>query len=391
MSGGGTIDLDWSTLTPEFAGRIVDLLNSALSNATRPSFIGPVSVSSFEFGTNAPEVEIIDIRDIYPDFLEGEDEDDESDQNSEELQAAAERERMMDEYDWVSRREGLPSEMMFDENGSNFSSPPFGTPEARPVGATSRRGPYEDSWRQVNGLRTTGLTGASALGSPFPQPPTPADMRAPHSHPSSSLDSPQSSRSTSPSPGKPSDTGSGHPDLQLHFRLAFESNLRLTISTSLQINYPSPMIMALPIKLCLTGLVLDGELVVAYEGSRRRIHLCFLDDQAAHLGGPVPASQSRYEEEEDDQSSDDRTPAMRASATISRLGTKLSLASPAGVRLLPTIVLESEIGQEDKHVLRNVARVERFIQDVIRKTIEDELVFPNFQTIVLPESSASPE
>lgn len=123
--------------------------------------------------------------------------------------------------------------------------------------------------------------------------------------------------------------------------------------------------------------------------------MCFLDDQAAHQGGPVPASQSRYGDEEDEADAnalvDDRTPAMRASATISRLGAKPSQAAPAGVRLLPSIVLESEIGQEDKHVLRNVARVERFIQDVIRKTIEDELVFPNFQTIVLPNSSTPEE
>ena len=54
-------------------------------------------------------------------------------------------------------------------------------------------------------------------------------------------------------------------------------------------------------------------------------------------------------------------------------------------RLLPSIYIESEIGQADKHVLKNVTRVERFIQDVIRKTVEEELVFPNFQTFCLGE------
>ena len=58
---------------------------------------------------------------------------------------------------------------------------------------------------------------------------------------------------------------------------------------------------------------------------------------------------------------------------------------PIGQRLLPTIYIESEIGQADKHVLKNVGRVERFIQDVIRKTVEEELVFPNFQTFCLGE------
>jgi distribution and morphology protein 12 len=56
---------------------------------------------------------------------------------------------------------------------------------------------------------------------------------------------------------------------------------------------------------------------------------------------------------------------------------------PIGERLLPTIDIESEIGQVDKHVLKNVTRVERFIQDVVRKSLVDELVFPNFHTLVL--------
>ena len=60
-----------------------------------------------------------------------------------------------------------------------------------------------------------------------------------------------------------------------------------------------------------------------------------------------------------------------------------SPVAPVGVRLLPSIFIESEIGQQDKHVLKNVSRVERFVQDVIRKTIEEELVFPNFMTFIL--------
>ena len=62
---------------------------------------------------------------------------------------------------------------------------------------------------------------------------------------------------------------------------------------------------------------------------------------------------------------------------------------PIGQRLLPNIFIESEIGQADKHVLKNVTRVEKFIQDVIRKTVEEELVFPNFHTLVLPDQSQS--
>lgn len=133
--------------------------------------------------------------------------------------------------------------------------------------------------------------------------------------------------------------------------------------------------MALPIKLAVTGFEFDGEVVVAYEGTRRRVHLCVLDDLDPY--GPASARRNRgsgssyasspVEPNEDGPISHPTKP------------------KPVGQRLLPSIVIESEIGQADKHALRNVTRVERFIQDVIRKTIEDELVFPNFHTLILGE------
>jgi distribution and morphology protein 12 len=56
---------------------------------------------------------------------------------------------------------------------------------------------------------------------------------------------------------------------------------------------------------------------------------------------------------------------------------------PVGMRLLPEMRIDSEIGHSDAHVLRNVGKIERFIADVVRKTLVDELVFPNFHTIAL--------
>ena len=52
----------------------VDLLNKQLSNTARPSFIGPIEVTSLEFGTSGPDVELVDLCDIYRDFLEDDEE-----------------------------------------------------------------------------------------------------------------------------------------------------------------------------------------------------------------------------------------------------------------------------------------------------------------------------
>jgi distribution and morphology protein 12 len=158
-----------------------------------------------------------------------------------------------------------------------------------------------------------------------------------------------------------------HPNLQLHLLVSWHSDMRLTLTTSLRINYPSPLFMSLPIKLSVTGLVFVGELAVAYEGGRR-VHLCVLDDLDPYGPSARRSAGSQGSSPSDPEGGDDALAAKRL---------------PVGQRLLPEIFIESELGQADKHVLKNVTRVEKFIQDVIRKTIEEELVFPNFHTLVL--------
>ncbi|RPD66535.1 hypothetical protein L227DRAFT_492317 [Lentinus tigrinus ALCF2SS1-6] len=265
-----SIDLEWNRLDSSLASTLVDLINRQLASTARPSFIGPIEVTSFDFGATAPDVELVDLRDIYRDFLE----DDEEDENGEHGPPVKVAEFSDDDdgFEWVSRK------------------------------AVRGKGIGEDgpAYHLLPPHMRYGMN--------------PGDPEPPASKP------PQ------------------QPDLQLHLHITWHSNLRLTLTTSLLINYPSPMFMSLPIKLSVTGLLFNGEVVVAYEGERKRVHLC------------IPL--------------------------------------PIGQRLLPTIYIESEIGQADKHVLKNVTRVERFIQDVIRKTVEEELVFPNFQTFVLGDQDA---
>jgi len=128
----------------------------------------------------------------------------------------------------------------------------------------------------AQGLRGSAYGGSaqgSRLGSRKPSPqgrsahlPTPDTQTLPNQGPDVTSDS------------DPPPTKKEHPNLQLHLHISWESNLRLTLSTSLMINYPSPMFMTLPIKLSITGLVFEGQLAVAYQGDKRRVHLCILDE-----------------------------------------------------------------------------------------------------------------
>ncbi|KAF8891386.1 hypothetical protein BD779DRAFT_1661759 [Infundibulicybe gibba] len=286
-----SIDLEWSKLDSSLSSYLVDVLNRQLANTTRPSFIGPVEVTSLDFGSVAPDVELVDLRDIYRDFLE----DDEQDDEHGPVKVTAGPDDA-DGFEWVPRG---------DSNGDILPGP------HRPCTA------------------------------------------APHQQHLIQLHNP-------------------HPNLQVHLHVNWHSNLRITLSTSLLINYPSPMFMSLPIKLSVTGLIFAGELAVAYEGERRRVHICILDDLDPY--GPAGDRPKR-----DSASSTPPEPDDEVSPAPAHHHPQKPL--PVGQRLLPSIYIESEIGQADKHVLKNVTRVERFIQDVIRKTVEEELVFPNFHTL----------
>jgi distribution and morphology protein 12 len=414
MSGGGTIDLDWNALTPDLAKRLLDVLNTALETATRPSFIGPVSVSSFEFGDLAPKVELVDLRDIYPDFLEDDGGDDDGFAGDEGGYSWREPLPPPDDFEWVPQPSGHSSDEI-DSARRSAAGYEYGHHGGPPEHGGSSPQDIRRNWNPRRGTHTPGLAGsipslhdprfplgpARLLGGGLlystrssPPPEQSGDEAFPYNDSASFRPSAGTPSSSLP-PTVPTNPEFVAPDLQLHFWVSFESNLRLGINTSLQINYPSPMIMTLPIKLCITGLLFEGEVVVAYEGSRHRIHMCILDDQA--LGGPIPAAthSTTKEDEEGDRSihqvSGIGEQAIHSNRSASSGAPILpppsrppKLPIPVGLRLLPSILIDSEIGQEDKHVLRNVARVERFIQDVVRKTLEEELVFPNFQTIVLP-------
>ncbi|KAF5373536.1 hypothetical protein D9758_000907 [Tetrapyrgos nigripes] len=377
-----SIDLEWNSLDSSLSDKLVDILNRQLSQTSRPSFIGPVEVISLNFGSTSPDVELVDLRDIYRDFLE--DDEDNSDQEPAKVTENAEEDD--DGFEWVSRRaakreEGLAFQqyphLRYGRGGpmDMFASTPSLNTHLEPYNPTHSLVDYRPlhmSWPNMP------MYASSMSQIPMSAPAnrrsfeTGGDPASPLHNSNDDIgqgSAPQNAHSEQQPPDPPPNN---HPNLQLHFHVNWNSDLRITLTTSLLINYPSPMFMSLPIKLSVTGLIFTGEIAVAYEGERGRVHLCILDDLDPY--GPAadrPKRDASHTPPELDL--DDESPTM----------TRHSKPLPIGKRLLPSIFIESEIGQTDKHVLKNVTRVERFIQDVIRKTIEEELIFPNFHTLVM--------
>ena len=475
-----SIDLDWTNLDASFASSLIDVLNRQLQSTPRPSFIGPIEITSFDFGSQPPEVELVDLRDIYRDFLEDDNGDGDADAAADDyennidaaggfarysLAGQGRRDSKDDEeYEWVSRKSArrgmameetapmhyhhLPPHVRYARGPASdvYSAPhePAPAPLQPPLSSSSSVGvvpvpvvlatttlPEQQqqhaptlslspsvsaaadtssrrdfrSGQQIrtHSTRPTGTaapSSASATSSLSPLPhahPDLADVVAMTGDPSPPAAPAAATATTTTvvtmtaasSSSMKDNTGVAgfttvpataqkdpaaaapppadeYPNLQLHLLVSWHSDLRLTLTTSLRINYPSPLFMSLPIKLSVTGLVFDGELAVAYEGGRR-VHLCVLDGLDPYGPSARRASGSQGSTPSDPEGDDAH-------------GAK---PLPVGQRLLPEIFIESELGQADKHVLKNVTRVEKFIQDVIRKTIEEELVFPNFHTLVL--------
>ena len=432
-----SLDLDWSLLDDSLSDRFLETINRALesSAAKRPSFLGDIRFENLQFGSDAPDVAIRSITDIWPDFVSIDD----PPQRRRGVRHATPTSnattlvesptgtfapyhyggemplRTYTQFDDTvppNRIHGPPSVVSASVAGSMPPTPAAGM------------GCYQQ-WSTAlasRGIRAAGLNAAGSL--PQTQVTSPVDSIPPspgyfqmwqHSqqHPLTGPFSGQSSRQTSfdassyrgggpgpqssvsqiggkrdtlhpsygsfggrqPSfratPGASSRSPSGQispgddreantttssqlPSLQMRLSLIWPTTtFRLTITTSLLINYPSPAFMSLPLTLSVTGFVMRAGVIVALEGEHQRAHVCLV-----------------AEEDED-----------------AAVGEK-KMASP-GMSILPQVTFESEVGEHEKHVLKNVGKVEKFITEVMRKGLEDELVYPNYYTVDLPSSRRS--
>ena len=325
-------------------------LNSAFKSASTPSFVGPVTVIDFAFGDAAPDVELLDITDVWHDFTadDGLDDDD---------AGAAPKAKM------PAPAPAVPVERA----SSELPPPPPPPPQPRDEGRQRI-----EQWRRHRDLSLdadldgiAAFSDASSRGGGTRPPSFMPGLHRPHP-PAAALLSPStagtgsmgvaapSARSGSPFPTEapplpsegpkpteegetPDDQGGNIPSLQLHMHVAWQGALTLTLATELRVNYPAHSFLALPITLSIVSLAFQGTFVVALEGPKRRVHFSLLDPSQGE--------------------------------------SRRSSVSPADV-LLRDVVIESEVGAKDKHVLRNVGKVERFVLDLVRTTLSNEIIFP---------------
>lgn len=440
-SSAMSVVIDYALLSdPALTSSLVDAFNANLASAPRPSFLGPISLNSFDFGTEPPDVEVVGLRDVYKDFLdaEEEEEDDDNDEghggegggdswtdgasareghdgggggwsrtgtDDDPLQHPNRRDDHSQHHTGLNIR-GLaspppsmgPLPPFHGRPGFDFGSPlHHGSPFTSRVGLGSGlHSPIPTPYLSRNPSFSSLPPGAGP--SPTPSTGSPPPPRGPDREGNSRRPSPnQQYPSTSSKPAHDDEDASpsGPPSLQLHLHIHHPSNIRISLSTTLLINHPSPSFMSLPLTLTITRLELDFHLVIAFEaasasnsapapnpspshssrqqppsrGTRRRapgnrVHISILDELDPY-GPPTPSN-----------------PDSSPPSGVNGFGQD-GKPAPIGQRIIPRMEIESGIGQEGEHVLRNVQKVERFVLELLRKTVVDELVFPNFQTLVV--------
>jgi len=159
-----------------------------------------------------------------------------------------------------------------------------------------------------------------------------------------------SAECSSPRTGKAEEEGQSQPSLQMHLRLSYDGNLRIRFSTALVLNHPAQEFMSLPLRASVVGMRFDAEIILAIEGDRSKCHLSLLEPPLPDL--PL------YDDPAD-------IPIKRSSIAD---------------RILPHLFVETEVGNPDRHVLRNVGKVERFLTETTRNLICEEFLYPTFQT-----------
>jgi len=414
-----SIDIDWDNLTTgsdglALAERVRDFIHDKFQQVTLPRFIRSVEVHSFDFGTAAPEIELKDICDPFPDFYEEEEdgEDDDSDEDGHEVK----EELRIGQTASQGRQSELPTRAETSSVGSTGTRPP----------------PYADT--RLPGLRlnlglaeqiaspllsrssTPGIAGGTSnlgyfhlpLGTGLSGSQTPlaavaggnsftaawldhysrfGEVGHPdgnvHEHDDSAFADPSTRPSTAHSLAQspfvehnrsaenaqtPEGSESPHPityreqrpeDLQIISRVRYSGNIKLSLTAEILLDYPMPSFVGIPLKLNITGISFDGVAVVAY--IRNRAHFCFLSPEDADV--MIGAEEGILPEQSRNQNNGRR-----------KVG-----------GLLQEIKVESEIGQKEtgRQVLKNVGKVEKFVLEQVRGIFEEEFVYPSFWTFLV--------
>ncbi|CEP16899.1 hypothetical protein [Parasitella parasitica] len=350
-----SLDIDWKKLDSDLADRVQKFLNKHFQAITKPSFIGDVQVKNFQWGNEAPQIEIINITEPFPEFYEQEDAN-QQEANTAKTASSTKIVNPISTSAETNTSPIRPQPSPLPPQSEFFLSDDDEETNTARILLNTQRFNYMHSFHRSPFVAPQHPFSHSP-GLYFSSPPTNQTPNAWNSsRPSSVIEedwiddedinrvSDHLSSITPPSNATMTNKPSTEMDFQVHMLISYKGDMSMTVMTELRMNYPSVMFMSLPINLRVRSVEFEATAVVAYIQSMQRVCVSML-------------------EPEDNRAGSTRDIGMDS--------------------LLRDVHIETIVGDEQKQVLKNVGKIEKFIVDQLRKMLDDELVFPSYQLIQL--------
>lgn len=359
-----SFQINWDSLAAdsELKEKIRLFLHEELNSISLPSFIDNLTVTDFSLGNSAPEITIRHIGDPFEEFYGDHNSDDE-----EKKHPAPQSPSLYDSSD---------SEDAPEENMSQFPELPKKAPSAT-----------ADMSSMVSNLEPLSLN-TQSLESPVARLRKGSDLIRHFSNynmnnlglgppeldlPASILPHTAAYRLHGP---KNKTTERSINDIQFILEVDFQSQICMELTINLLVNYPLSHFISLPIKLKVTDLAIHALVAVAYLENKVFVSiLCDLNDSAADYFTPsknVPISR-------DSGSSSQLTPAGGNFVDY------LAGSTHERIDVIRNINIDTEIGEVENNVLRNVGKVEKFLVEQLRNIIRDEICWPGWLCFDLNE------
>ncbi|EMG47322.1 Mitochondrial distribution and morphology protein 12, partial [Candida maltosa Xu316] len=372
-----SLDINWEKLTEDDSTineSIKEFLDQQFQKISLPSFISNLTVTDFNLGKTPPDIIIRHIGDPFDEFYEDEydnqehpkEEDltkqetrgDEDDQNGEASDSNDDSDDDDDTYDDDEDDDDDDDEEEEDdddddeeeegevENGLgsisegvhllNFNRPMSPVPLKPPPMNRSR-----DSYQSIlHPYGVSGIIGANTTGTD-----TPTNLLN-----QNYLQSRVLPKITT----KQKQPRHEENDLQLFVELNYKGDLYINLEVNLLVNYPSPNFISLPIKLHVTDIEIHSLATIAY--LKKSVFLSILCDV------------------------NDKLPEFTATngGDFVEYYMNDAINNRESIDIIKKIKIESEIGEGENSVLRNVGKVEKFLIEQLRKILRDELAWPSW-------------
>lgn len=355
-----SFDINWSQLVDDGSinQSIKDFLADQFLSLTLPSYIDNLTVSDFLLGDKAPEITIRDIGETFEEFYEDEDDPKSAGGLGAATPSATGESDSSD--DESSIREEQYDEMTLSESVEQSTS--MASPSLQPH-------PYRLRRAQTT-LATTPLPTQATLNSLYAynfnnlglgnlnlNSVTPSGRDTPTQILNQMRVAPGGPNLPSVSINTLQKLKRGENDVQIIAEVKYQGNLHVEVTVDLFLNYPSQHFVTLPIKLHITGFEIHSLICIAY--LQDAVYFSFLCDLS-------------------DDSQEDYVNSSHMESGGNFVEYVSGTSNKERIDIIKKVKIESEIGEVESNVLRNVGKVEKFLVEKIRSIIRDETAWPSW-------------